>query len=232
MIAQNPDAYPADRGVDRSGTDRGNGNGVDRKRRSFWFDPRFAIGLALIVVSVLGVLALVSSADSSIDVLAARGALTPGQRVTLSDLVPTSVRAGSTEKLYLRASGVPSAGVVITRAVSAGELIPVSAVGSAAGRRLTSVVLSTNTPLAASIGPGSRVDVWSASRGDGNDYGTPSAIASSATVVRMVEQKNLVATAGASIELLVPRSSIARVLEAIANGAAITVLPVDLPLGK
>ncbi|HEY5319958.1 MAG TPA: hypothetical protein VIJ76_03685 [Galbitalea sp.] len=209
------------------------GPGVDKKRRSFWFDPRFAIGLALIVVSVFGVLGLVSSADSSVDVLAARATIAPGQKVKLADLVPTSVRAGRAEKLYLRASDVPTAGVLVTRAVVAGELIPVSAVGSTAGRRLTSIVVSANTPLAQSIAPGARVDVWSARQIDNSEFDAPAVIASSAIVVRLVDQKNLVATgAGSSVELLVPRSSIASVLEAIANGAALSVLPVDLSVGE
>ena len=43
-----------------------------KRRRSFWFDPRFAIGLVLVVISVIGVVVLVAQANASIDVLAAR----------------------------------------------------------------------------------------------------------------------------------------------------------------
>jgi hypothetical protein len=55
---------------------------------------------------------------------------------------------------------------------------------------------------------------------------------SSAIVVRIIEQKNLVATSGASVELLVPKADTASVLDAIANGAALSVVPVDLSLGQ
>jgi hypothetical protein len=208
-------------------------NVADKKRRSFWFDPRFAIGIALVVVSVLGVVGLVSAADSSIDVLAARATLTPGQHVTADDLVETSVRAGQVEKLYLRVSQVSSAGVVITRTIHAGELVPASAVGSATGLQLTSVVVALNSTLPASIGPGSRVDVWSARQDDSNSFAAPTVLVPAAVVVRIVEQKNLVAaTTGSSVELLVPRFVTASVLEAIANGAALSVVPVDLALGQ
>lgn len=213
-----------------------------KRRRSFWFDPRFAIGLVLVVVSVLGVDALVNAANASVDVLAARFTLTPGERVHASDLVPTSVRVGRTAGLYLQASEVPSAGLVVTRSVAAGELVPHTAVGSRVGQRLTSVVVSVDSALAASIAPGSRVDLWSAqpasaSGDDGSSvapgsYAAPTVLVSSAIVVRLVDQKNLVASNGSSVELLMPKSDTATVLDAIANGTVLSVLPVDLPLGQ
>ncbi len=209
---------------------------VARRHRSFWFDPRFLIGLVLVVVSVVGVVGLVGAANASVDVLAARSTLTPGERVHASDLVPTSVRAGSTEKLYLRAGDVPPTGVIVTRAVAAGELVPSSAVGSQAGADLTSVVVSLNTALAASIVPGSRVDLWSADAvqatetGGGSGFAAPTVLVSSAIVVRIVDQKNVVASNGSEVELLVPKDATASVLDAVANGAALSVVPVDLPV--
>jgi hypothetical protein len=220
--------------------------GATRRRRAPWFDPRFAIGLVLVVVSVFGVVALVGAANASVDVLAARGTLTPGERVHESDLVPTSVRVGHTTQLYLRPSDVPAAGVIITRAVAAGELVPHSAVGSEAGADLTSVVVSVGTALPASVVPGSRVDLWSAAHGtadaadagangaDGGagSYAPPTVLVSSAIVVRLIDSKQLVASAGSSVELLVPKADTASVLDAIANGAVLSVVPVDLPLGS
>ncbi len=88
-------------------------------RASFWLDPRFIIGLALIGASSFGVMTLVSAADDSVQVLAARAALTPGDRITLSDLVPTGM-SGDTAGLYLSASDVPDDGVILTRHVGAG----------------------------------------------------------------------------------------------------------------
>jgi hypothetical protein len=220
-------------------------NGVQRRRRSFWFDPRFAIGVGLVVVSVLGVVGLVSAANASVDVFAARSSLTPGERVHAADLVPTSVRVGPTAGLYLRASDVPAAGLIITRAVAAGELVPQSAVGSEAGVELTSIVVSVNAALASSVVSGSRVDLWSADQastsetgagGDAGDDGAgsfapPTVLVSSAIVVRLIDQKQLVESSGSSIELLVPKADTASVLDAIANGAVLSVVPVDLPLG-
>ena len=52
----------------------------------------------------------------------------------------------------------------------------------------------------------------------------------SAIIVRVVDQKNLVASTGSEVELLVPKDATASVLDAIANGAALSVVPDDLPL--
>jgi hypothetical protein len=223
--------------------------GRGAKRRRPWFDPRFAIGLILVVVSVLGVVGLVDAANASVSVLAARTTLTPGERVHASDLIPTSVRASRTSGLYLSSSEVPQSGVVMTRAVAAGELVPHSAVGSAAGTRLTSVVVSVNTALPASVVPGSRVDLWAAEQGgavspggDGDpsgaadggagSFGPPTVLVSSAIVVRLVDEKQLVASPGSSVELLISKTDTAGVLDAIANGAVLSVVPIDLPLGN
>jgi hypothetical protein len=220
--------------------------GGAQRRRSFWIDPRFVVGVILVVVSVLGVDALITAANASTSVLAARSALTPGERVHASDLVPTSVRVGHTAGLYLQAADVPSAGIVVTRAVAAGELVPHSAVGSEAGKSLTSIVVSVNSVLPASLSPGSRVDLWASQSADVADpanstaaadggaaaHSAPTVLVSSAIVVRLVDQKNLVASDGSSVELLVPKSATASVLDAIANDAELNVVPVDLPVGQ
>jgi len=201
-----------------------------------------------------GVVGLVGAANASVEVLAARGALSPGQRIHASDLAPTSIRADRTAQLYLRSSDVPAAGVIVTRPVSAGELVPHSAVGSAAGANLTSIVVSVPTALPASVAPGSRVDLWAAVQasdqaddgtadagsgdsgaapvdGGAGSFAPPSVLVSSAIVVRLVEQKDLVASTGSSIEVLLPKSDVASVLDAVANGAILSIVPVDLPLG-
>lgn len=223
-----------------------------KSRRALLVDPRFAIGVLLVVLSVLGVVTLVNSANASVEVLAARTTLTPGQRVHADDLVPTSVRVGRTAQLYLTAVQVPPSGVILTRAVAAGELVPRSAVGRSGGRSRTSMVVTVSGDLAQAVVPGARVDLWSSpdenaitpSDTSSNDSSSadpdaaspmrlpPSVLVSSALVVRILESKQLVASAGTSVELLVPKADAASVLDAIAAGATLTVLPVDLPLGN
>lgn len=198
--------------------------------RSWWFDPRFAIGLGLVAASVIGVLWLVSTADSSVQVLAARAALSPGDRIDAGDLVSQSVRLDGAEGKYLASDEVPDAGFVVTRPVSAGELVPASAVGSPAGVKVASIVVSVRGELARSIEAGTSVDIWSAHETENGAFGPPAVLVSSAAVVRIVESKGIIADQGGdSVEVLVPRTKTARVLEAIANDDAISLVPVSLP---
>jgi hypothetical protein len=202
----------------------------ERTPRSFWFDPRFAIGIVLVLGSVAGVFAVVSTADSSVQVYAARSPLTPGDRVAPGDLAVKSVRLGDLRAKYLGAGELPGAGFVVTRAVAAGELVPASSLGKASGLRVASVVVTVHGDLARSIAAVSVVDVWSSVATDNNSFGPPAVLVASATVVRVIEPSGLVADRGGrSVELLVPRSKTARVLEAIANQDAISLVPAGIP---
>jgi hypothetical protein len=199
-----------------------------RAPRPFYFDARFGVGLVLVVASVAGVVGLVSSADRSTEVWAARSALTPGDTVAADDLVLTSVRLGDAGDLYL--DDLPEAGVVVTHAVAAGELVPASAVGDVRGIDLASVVVTVGGELPQSIRAGSTVDVWAAREIEGGVFGPPSVLVSQATVVRVLEADGLaVSGTTVDIEVLVPRDAIAAVLEALANDDAMSLVPVALP---
>ena len=201
------------------------------QRKRFWFDPRLAIGLVLIVASVAGVLGIVSSADASVSVLAARDSLAPGDRIDEDDLITTSVRLAGAGDLYLLPGDVPDEGLVVTKAVAEGELVPTSAVGSTAGTRFASVVVTINGQLPASVQTGATVDLWAARKGELSSFGAPAVIVSGATVVRLIESEGLVTSGEATaIEMLVPRTRIARVLEAVANSEALSIVPVSLPI--
>ena len=202
----------------------------DRRRR-FWVDPRFAIGLALVLASVGGVFAIVSSSDTSEVVFSARGALVTGDIVTADDLVATNVRFDGASGAYLTVADVPDEGLVITRSVGAGELVPASSVGSVEGLRQASVVITVDGQLAGAVEPGATVDLWAAKELDSGVYGAPIVVVSSATVVRLVESSGLVVDdSSGTVEILVPRLNIARVLEAIANDDSLSLVPASIPV--
>lgn len=202
-----------------------------RGRRRAWFDPRFAIGILLVVASVVGVFAVVSAADRTTTVYAATGPLAAGDRVTAADLTPARVRVAGAERRYLTDERMPAAGVLVTRAVGAGELVPLSAVGRASASS-TRVVVAVRGALPASVGPGAVVDLWSAERLERDGYGPPAVLADGVTVVRLVEAAGIVAKDTASVELQVPRRAVAAVLQAQANESALSVVPVSTPVGR
>jgi hypothetical protein len=202
-------------------------------RRPFWFDPRFAIGLALVVASVVGVWAIVAATDRSVTVYAARGALSVGDHIDAADLVVARVRLDAAGRFYVTPERMPADGLVVTRTVAAGELVPVSAVGTRAGASVTSVVVAVKSKLAGSLGPGSLVDVWGARTTGQGQFAPPTVIVGSASVVRVVESTGLIADGtGQSVEILVPKGKVATMLESISNQDSIALVPVNAVLGN
>ena len=172
-----------------------------------------------------------SSSDTSEVVFSARGALVTGDIVTADDLVATNVRFDGASGAYLTVADVPDEGLVITRSVGAGELVPASSVGSVEGLRQASVVITVDGQLAGAVEPGVTVDLWAAKELDSGVYGAPIVVVSSATVVRLVESSGLVVDdSSGTVEILVPRLNIARVLEAIANDDSLSLVPASIPV--
>lgn len=209
-------------------------------RRRFALDLRLVLGLLLVAASVAAVTFLVGAADTRVSVYAAGDALAPGDRVDADDLVERSVALDGAEDLYLRVGALPEEGFVVAQAVAAGQLVPVTAAGSIDGQRATSIVLQLAGPVSTVVETGSLVDVWGVASLDGatpgeSGTGTPVVLASQATVVRVLEDDTLIAGAGgaaSTVEVLVPRSRVARLLQAIAHGDALAIVPSGLPLGS
>ena len=190
------------------------------------------IGVLLVAGSIAGVVGIVAVADETTEVYAATTVLVPGDRVDASTLVLRSVRLDDALGLYLAQGDVPSEGLIVSRVVREGELVPTSAVGSVDGERMASVVLSSGT-LAASVVPGAVVDVWAASETEGGGFGPPSVLAAQAIVVRLVESDSIVGGGETTaVELLVPRAKLARVLESIANRNSLSIVPSGLSVSK
>lgn len=200
-----------------------------RRPRSRWFDPRLATGITLVVASVVGVVVIVSSVDRTVTAYAAGGVLTAGERIVAGDLVEREVRLGSLTEHYLVPGDIPDSGLVVTRTVTEGELIPASAVGTTAGARVSSLVVSVHSQLPRSVSEGSLVDLWAAPAVDASTFGPPTVVVAAATVVRVLEQDGLIAGGSVGVELSVPRARTARVLEALANGDVLSVVPVATP---
>ena len=201
-------------------------------RPGFWFDPRLLIGLVLVLGAVGGVSAVVAGSDRTTAVYAARDALIVGDRVTAADLELSQVRLDGALPLYVTPERMPADGLVLARTVAAGELIPVSAVGASADAGVTTVVVEPTDALAEAVVPGAVVDVWSSPQTERGEFGPPAVLVGHAGVVRVLEPSGLsVAGVRRSVELRVPREAVAAVLTAIANAAAIAVVPANQPLG-
>lgn len=198
--------------------------GADGKARRFWVDPRFAVGILLIVASVVGVCVLLSAQNRSVQVYVARTTLVAGDRVAPGDVELVSVRVPQSDR-YLAAGGLQRDEVVV-RSVPKGELVPASALSGASDVSLTSVVVKASGPVAASVTAGTTADVWAAHPANDKNYKPPAVLVSGAVVVSILHDEALVADRGSvSVELRVPSGRVASVLQAIADGQVISVVP-------
>lgn len=195
-------------------------------------DPRLLIGLLLVTVSIGAVVGIVALADEGEEVLAAPRLLVEGERIDRDDLEPRRVVLGLESHGYVTAADIPEAGVVITRTIGAGELVPLSAVGDERGPRSTTVVVTLSTALGATVRPGDRLDLWAAPAEEAGRFGAPVVIASGTQLVRTITAEGIVSSGEAGrIELLVPRRDVARILFALANGDALAAIPASLSVG-
>ena len=210
------------------------------RRRRFVPDARLLLGVALVMASVAGVVALVNAADTRATVYVAVRTFTPGDRVLADDLLARRVALDDATGLYLSAGDIPD-GLVATAVVRQGELVARSAVGSAAGTASTSIVLHLSGEVSESVVAGAVVDVWASSTAsavgelDADDadgsFSAPIVLCADAVVTRVVESQGIVGAAdGQSVEVLVPRTRIARLLQAIADDDALAVVPAGIPL--
>ncbi|WP_243063567.1 SAF domain-containing protein [Humibacter sp. RRB41] len=195
------------------------------RQRRFWVDPRFAVGILLIVASVVGVCVLLAAQNRSVEVYVARSTLVAGDHVRAGDLELASVRVPSASDVYLTRAAMPKDAVVV-RSVPKGELVPAAAVSERTDAALTSVVVKASGPVAAAVTDGAVVDVWAAHGSDDKDYRPPTVLVPGAVVVSFAHDDALVADrATVSIEVRMPSSRVAAVLQAIADGQALSVVP-------
>ena len=84
-------------------------------------DVRWVVGIVLLALGVLGTLRVIGSFDDSVQVWSAKSALVPGQRLTSSDLVPTSVRLDDRGGQYLSSATQPGADATVS-----GDVVPLT----------------------------------------------------------------------------------------------------------
>ncbi|UIP58086.1 CpaB family protein [Agromyces marinus] len=190
-------------------------------------DPRLVLGLVLIAGSTIGVWALVAAADDTTRVLVAPSTISAGTRIEPGALRTEPVRLGALADGYLVPGDVPEGGLVVIRTVRAGELVPAASVAEADTARRATVVIPTRGALAREIRPGAIVDVWTASELERGVYEPPVVLISGAEVAAVLEDDAMVATGGPSVEVLIPRDKTAAMLEALAAGDVVDLVPAD-----
>lgn len=193
-------------------------------RRAFWGDARFFLGILLIVASVAGVWFVVSASRQTAPAYVAVRTLVPGEPITADDLTPVDVGLGQVGPAYLAPEALAD-GLVASRTIEAGELVPVASVGEAAQARTTQVVVQSTVDVPASVDAGTVVEVWAAPATEGGGYDAPRILVADATVVSVTRDDSMIGGGAAALELVIPRADVAAALAAMADESALSVVP-------
>lgn len=134
-----------------------------RGRRPGWRNPRLLLGIVLVAGSVLLGARVLSSADETVGVWGVARDLPAGASLDQADLERRQVRfpdAGTADG-YVAAGTEVAADATLNRPVSAGELLPRSALEEERATDLVEVPISVaSDDLPATVRQGSKVDVW------------------------------------------------------------------------
>lgn len=133
---------------------------VPRLARPRWLDPRLLLGVLLVLVSVVVGARIVAEADDSYPVWGLRRDLGAGSTLGADDLVARRVRLDGDSGVYLAATDSPPVGWVLTRPVSAGELVPRAALARPDALATRRVAVPVSAVTAADLVEGAVVDVY------------------------------------------------------------------------
>lgn len=192
--------------------------------RAFWSDARFVLGILLVVASIAGVWFVVTAARQTVPVFAAARTIVAGTALSGDDVRVVEVALGQMGDAYLAPESLEE-GLVATRTIPSGELVPQSAVGDASAATVTTVVLRSAVDVPGSVEPGSVVEVWSAPLIERGRYDTPRILVADATVVAVTRDDSMIGGGSAALEVVIPRADVAATLAAMSDESALSVVP-------
>lgn len=196
-----------------------------RARRAFWGDIRFLIGIALVILSILGVWLIVSSARDTTPVLQASRTIAQGEALVSDDFRVVEVSLGAVADDYLAPQDLVS-GMIAARTLDDGELLPSTATADAQSSRTTNVVVESSVGVPARVGVGTPVELWySPVTEDDGEFDAPRILAADVVVASIPETDGMLAQHSTAVELVIDRADVADVLAAITGGAALSIVP-------
>lgn len=192
---------------------------------------RLVLSAAVIVCSVVGAWFVIESSKITEVYLVTRDDMSSGTALSAENLDTTDLALFSLGSQYLQAGELPN-GSYLNRTISAGEVIPRSAVTTQLLDDYSNIVLTPSVEISSAITPGSKVSIWASPALDYQSFGEPTIAALDVEVVHIQEPEASFASAAKSVELRVPISSIQSILRAIANRDAIALTASSVSLGN
>jgi len=212
---------------------------------------KLALGLGLIVASVIGVTALVTSLSKTHGMVMAAIDMPVGHVITSGDLVRTDGYVMGSRAVFPE-SVDEVVGKVTTRPLAQGEVISDAVMTASFDLDVTTLVITVSDGVPASLAAGDTIEVWSAgtrdSLGLGWGVGTgtgmsgdsvtqadagarngapgePRPLAAGEFVARIGDAQTASLGGSVQVEVLVAKSDVSAILSAQTRGEALVVLP-------
>lgn len=154
-------------------------------------NSRLALGFALFIIALTAANLISKEANRTVLVWASTGELAPGQIIQESDITPASVLLAQSAKNYLSASAEILGTTVLTK-ISAGDLIPVAALGAGdnpVNQRFVPLTVEISD-LPISLVRGDLIDLYAISKSNAKEVVAPALLASAITVEQVLERNN------------------------------------------
>jgi hypothetical protein len=195
---------------------------ASRLARARWLDARLLIGLLLVLLSVVIGAKVVADADQRVKVWSVTHDLGADTPLSSDDLAPASVNLDDSTGRYLSASEDLD-GLVLTRPVGRGELLPVSAVGRAGTSTERRIVIEVDRTGVAGLTKGRVVDVYAVRDDSASESAAPpELVLSGVTVGEDVKSGGGTFGGGGStvgVTLLVDQADVPDLIDAVAHGS-------------
>lgn len=207
-----------------------------RLERPSWKDHRLLLGIILVLLAGTLGARLVATAGDRTPYYVAAVDLLAGERVTADVFKRADVALGDGAGRYVSAGGPPPAGKVLLRDIRAGELVPASALGAPETVDVQRVTVRADAVSTAGLQRGHRVDVYVTPDtvhrvvGDEKPPQTSRLLSEVAVVDVLPVEGGFGAAAMTSVQLHVPADRVRTVVEAVDQGAKLTLVPVMGPL--
>jgi hypothetical protein len=194
---------------------------ASRLSRARWLDARLLLGLLLVLLSVVVGAKVVADADQRVQVWSVTRDLGAGTPLDGDDLEARSVNLSGATGRYLSAAQ-DLAGLVLTRPVGRGELLPVSAVSRGDAGDQRRIVIEVDRVGVAGIQKGRVVDVYVVPETpSGQQPAPPELVLAGVTVGEDVKSGGSAfggSGSKAGVTLLVDDSDVPDLLDAVAHG--------------
>lgn len=205
---------------------------ANRLARARWLDARLLAGLLLVLLSVVVGAKVIGDADHRVQVWSVSRDLGVGTTLTAGDVRATSVNLDTATGRYLSAGQVLE-GLVLTRPLGRGELLPASAVVRGGADGLRRIVIEVGRVGVTGLSKGRVVDVYVVPEAaSGETPAPPTLVLPGVTVAEDVRAGNGFGGSGstAGVALLVQEAQVSALIGAVAHGEVYLVqVPVGAP---